>query len=71
MAPDAAEEEGTGEHLPVIAVTASAMEKDRLRMQEAGMDDYLAKPVRQDALEEILMRWIPAASALPVDSQSQ
>jgi len=64
-------EEGTGEHLPVIAVTASAMEKDRLRMQEAGMDDYLAKPVRQDALEEILMRWIPAASALPVDSQSQ
>ncbi|PQA86133.1 response regulator [Hyphococcus luteus] len=44
-------------HAPVIGVTAHALREDRQRCLDAGMDDYLPKPVKQDALEEILKRW--------------
>ncbi len=44
-------------HVPIIGVTAHALREDRQRCIDAGMDDYLPKPVKQDGLVEVLTRW--------------
>jgi CheY-like chemotaxis protein len=46
--------------VPIVAMTASAIRGDREKCQEAGMDDYLAKPVRSATLEKMLLKWCPA-----------
>jgi two-component system sensor histidine kinase/response regulator len=50
-------EEKTGEHQPIAAMTALAMKGDRERVMEAGMDDYLTKPIRAHELDEILEKY--------------
>ncbi len=47
--------------LPVIAMTANVMEGDKQRCLDAGMNDYLGKPVRLDELRDVLHRWLSTA----------
>jgi CheY-like chemotaxis protein len=49
---------GTGRHLPIIAVTAHAMEENRSLCQEAGMDAFLTKPVTQEPLLRAIICWL-------------
>src|SRR5262249_24098992 len=49
-------EKRTGRHIPIIAMTAHALKGDRERCLEAGMDDYVAKPVRGVELFEAIQR---------------
>ena len=44
--------------IPVIAMTANVMDGDKQRCLDAGMDDYLGKPVKMDELEDVLRRWL-------------
>jgi len=50
-------EKETEQHTTIIGLTANALKRDRERCFEAGMDGYLAKPVRLREVREILMRW--------------
>ena len=52
-----ARERGTGRRQPVIAMTAHAMQGDRERCLEAGMDDYIAKPFGSRELGDLLGRF--------------
>jgi len=52
-------EAAEGGHIPVVAMTAHAMVGDRERMLESGMDDYIAKPISRERLQEVLGRIEP------------
>lgn len=51
--------------IPIVAMTANAMLGDRERCLAAGMDDYMAKPITPEMLDEVLARWLPVAPDTP------
>ena len=53
-------ERETGRRMPIIAMTAHAMKGDELKCFEAGMDDYLSKPIHFDELRAMLAKWAPS-----------
>jgi len=60
-----AREATTGCHIPIVAMTANVMQGDRERCLEAGMDDYMSKPIRFDALIDMVRKWtasVPTAT---------
>ena len=54
----------TGERLPILALTASALQGDAEKCYRTGMDGYLSKPVSLDKLVAKLEEWLPAATGL-------
>ncbi len=55
----------TGTRIPIIAMTASALQAEREHCFESGMDDFLAKPVERHQLQRALARWVPDRVTAP------
>ncbi len=66
-----ARERGTGKHVPIVALTAHAMDGDRDRCLRAGMDGYLAKPFKPEELHALITQLTrPALQPAEADSGS-
>lgn len=57
-----------GKQIPIVAVTAQAMEGDRERCIWAGMSDYLAKPFTREELENTIAKWIGEIQPSPEEA---
>ena len=51
--------------VPIVAMTAQAMGGDRQRCLDAGMDDYISKPVQPQNLARVIAKWLPGGSSQP------
>ena len=47
-----------GLKIPIVAMTANAMEEDRKMCLDAGLDDYITKPIKKDLLVETVDKWV-------------
>ena len=56
-------EAGSDLHTPIIAVTARAQSDDEQHCRDAGMDDYISKPMRMETLVVKLAQWLPPSAA--------
>lgn len=61
------EREGDGRKTPIVALTAKVMQNDREKCINSGMDDYIPKPIRPDAIIDAVNKWC----AKVIDYQSQ
>jgi CheY-like chemotaxis protein/HPt (histidine-containing phosphotransfer) domain-containing protein len=61
-------EERGSKHIPIVALTADALKGQDARCRQAGMDDYLSKPLRIAALEAILNKWLTQGHTEAADS---
>jgi PAS domain S-box-containing protein len=57
--------------LPVIAMTANAMEGDRQACLQAGMNDHLSKPIEPDQLFAMLLQWLPPAAVVALNAPAR
>ena len=64
-------EKTTGYHIPIIAMTAHALKGDEERCLQAGMDGYISKPIRREALLEMIDRLVAEPPATNMDSPQQ
>jgi PAS domain S-box-containing protein len=66
--------EPAGTHVPIVAITANAMQGEAQRCMERGMDDYLSKPLRLRELAALLAKWLPkpeVSAEIPARRASQ
>ena len=64
--------EGKTKHTPIVAMTAHALPSDRAKCIEAGMDDYISKPVSPEELERVLNRFLKSTSVeRPLDQDGR
>jgi len=62
------QEEKTGIHQPIVALTAHAVKGDQERCEAAGMDGYLAKPIRPEELDAVLQKYMSGLQGeIPLD----
>ncbi|MBC7959166.1 MAG: response regulator, partial [Vallitaleaceae bacterium] len=57
------QEELFNRHIPIVALTASALKEDKEKCLECGMDDYITKPVKIETLHNTLQQWLTAAKS--------
>jgi CheY-like chemotaxis protein len=58
--------EGSSKHTFIIAMTAHAMKGEKEKCLQAGMDDYLAKPLRKREIEACIDSWLGGKPGLPI-----
>jgi len=65
------QEAGAGTHIPIIAMTAHALKGDRERCLEAGMDDYVSKPLDPRLLMKKLDQWMAGGTEEPIRAEAE
>ncbi len=64
-------EEGTSKHIPIVALTANVVQRDKHLCFDVGMDEFLPKPVNQGKLREIVASFLSDKSELTGDSEQK
>ena len=58
-------------NIPIIALTANAMTGDKKKCLDAGMSDYIPKPIQENELEAVLKKWLKEAGGDNADAAQQ